>query len=143
VVSGYLIDTNVIAELRKGDRSDPNVRRWFAQHIADELWISVLVVGELRRGVEGIRRRDEPAADSVDRWLTSILRDFGDRILPITAPIADCWGRINAPNPLPAIDGFLAATAIEHDLTLATHNTAAVVASGCRLVDPFAPPPAA
>ena len=139
---GYLIDTNVISELRKGDRSDPNVRRWFDEHVADELWISVLVVGELRRGVELIRRRDEEAADALDRWLTSILRDFGDRILPITAPIADRWGRITVPNPLPAVDGFLAATAIEHDLTLATRNTADVVASGCRLVNPFTPAPA-
>lgn len=138
---GYLIDTNVISELRKGDRSDPNVRHWFARHVSDELWISVLVVGELRRGVELIRRRDQAAADSLDRWLISVLRDFGDRILPITAPVAERWGRINVPDPLPAIDGFLAATAIEHDLTLATRNTADVASSGCRLVDPFAPPP--
>ncbi len=141
---GYLLDTNVVSELRKGGRADVNVRAWFGRHVADELWISVLVVGELRRGVELIRRRgDEPAADNLDRWLTSIVDDFGDRVLPIHAAIADRWGRLNVLNPLPAIDGFLAATALEQDLTLVTRNVADVAATGCRLVDPFASPPGA
>lgn len=139
-VPGFLLDTNVVSELRKGGRADSNVRSWFSQHVADELWVSALVVGELRRGVELIRRRDESAADNLDRWLTSVVDDFGDRVLPITAAIADRWGRLNASNTLPAIDGFLAATALEHDLTLVTRNTGDVATTGCRLVDPFAPP---
>ena len=134
---GYLLDTNVVSELRKGERTDPGVRRWFEEHEGDQLWLSVLVVGELRRGVELLRRRDPDAGDVLGAWLDEVTSDFGDRLLPITPAICDRWGRLNVPDPLPVIDGLLAATALEHDLVFVTRNTADVDRTGVRCENPF------
>jgi toxin FitB len=138
-VIGYLLDTNVVSELRKRERADQHVRRWFAEHEGDEFWLSVLVVGELRRGVELVRRRDAPGARRLARWLDQTTSDFGDRILPITFEISQRWALISVPDPIPVIDGLLAATALEHDLTLVTRNVTDVVRSGANIVNPFEP----
>jgi len=138
-VSGFLLDTNVISELRKKDRMDARVQRWFDQYTDAELWLSVLVVAELRRGVELLRRRDEVAASMLGAWLESVVIDYRDRILPVTVEIAQRWGTLSVPDPLPWIDGLLAATALEHGLTLATRNIDDVRRTGVTLVNPFAP----
>jgi hypothetical protein len=137
-MSGFLLDTNVLSELRKRDRCHPKVRRWLATLEDDAMFLSVLVVGEIRRGVELIRRRDVTAARALDRWLKGLERRFEDRILPVTLEICERWGGIGLDQPLPPIDGLLAATALHHDLTLVTRNAVHVQRSGIRVLNPFA-----
>lgn len=132
----WLVDTNILSELRKGDRANDGVRTWFAETEDADLFTSVLVVGELRRGVESIRRRDAVAAIALDQWLSGLAAGFGDRILPVDRPVAERWGRLNVPDPLPTVDGLLAATALEHDLILVTRNTRDVQRTGVRVLDP-------
>ena len=134
---GFLIDTNVVSELRKGERADAGVRAWFDEHKADQLWLSVLVVGELRRGVELLRRRNEQAGTRLSDWLDTIAHDFGDRIVPITIEMAERWAALNDPDPVPVVDGLLAATALERDLVLVTRNTADIERTGVAVVNPF------
>jgi len=135
----YLLDTNVISELRKGVRGDDHVRGWFRSLPTGSTWLSVLVVGELRRGIESIRRRDPRASEAIERWMTGLLTDYSDRILEIDSRVADAWGRMNVPDPLPAVDGLIGATAIVHDLTVATRNARDMSRTGARCLNPFAP----
>ena len=136
---GWLIDTNVLSELRKGTRADPAVTAWFEGTNDTDLYTSVLVLGEVRRGIESIRRRDETAATALELWLWRTIEVFANRVLPIDAAITDRWGRLNVPDPVPTIDGLLAATALERDLVLVTRNTRDVESTGVRLLDPFEP----
>jgi toxin FitB len=133
----FLLDTNVLSELRKGKRADPHVAAWFAEVPPADLFLSVLVAGELRQGVERLRRRDLDSAERLDRWLVALLEGYAERILPVDLLTAELWGRLNSPDPLPAVDGLLAATALTHDLTLVTRNGRDVARTGVRLVDPF------
>jgi predicted nucleic acid-binding protein len=128
----WLVDTNVLSELRKGERGNPGIHAWFVE----DLFTSVLVLGEIRRGIESVRRRDTPSALALEQWLTRIAADFGDRVLPIDARVADRWGTLNVPDPVPTVDGLLAATALVHDLVLVTRNTRDVAATGVALLDP-------
>ena len=134
----WLLDTNIISELRKGERGHPGLRAWFAQVNEDSLWTSVLVVGELRRGIESLRRRDVPSALALEHWLAGITGGFADRILPVDQAVAEQWGRLNVPDPVPTVDGLLAATAMVHRLTLVTRNTRDVARTGVALLDPMA-----
>ena len=133
----YLLDTNVISELRKGERAAPSVSSWFDGLADQEIYLSVLTIGEIRRGVESVRRRDPDSAAVLDSWLSRLTEAHRDRILQIDRAIAEEWGRMNVPDPLPVIDGLLAATARVVGLTLATRNVADVEASGVELLDPF------
>jgi predicted nucleic acid-binding protein len=133
----YLVDTNVISELRKGRRTNPAVLRWFAAVADEDLWLSVLVVGELRQGAERVRRRDPTSAARLDRWIKQLVEEFDQRILPVDRAIAELWGALNVPDPLPAIDGLLAATALVHDLALVTRDGGDVARTGVSLVNPF------
>ena len=133
----YLLDTNVISELRKGDRADFNVRAWFSELDDEEIYLSVLTIGEIRRGVENVRRRDPDSAAALDSWVARLSEAHRDRILPIDRAIAEEWGRMDVPDPLPVVDGLLAATAKVSGLTLATRNTADVESAGVDLLDPF------
>ena len=135
----HLIDTNVISELRKGQRSDPNVRAWFSALREEEIFLSVLTVGEIRKGIESIRLRDRTAARALDRWLRQIVSSYKERILPIDQKVAERWGEMNVPDPLPVLDGLIAATALVHELTLATRNVKDVARTGVSFVNPFAP----
>lgn len=137
-MSDFLLDTNVISELRKGQRADSSVTSWFAEIADEEIFLSVVTIGEIRRGVESVRRRDPDSAASLDRWLARLSEAHGERILPIDRAIAEEWGRMNVPDPLPVIDGLLAATARVLGLTLVTRNVADVEATGVELLDPFA-----
>jgi hypothetical protein len=133
----FLLDTNVVSELRKGVRADRNVVTWFESLNADDLYLSVLVVGEIRRGIERIRRRDPKSVQALDRWLSALSAGFEDRILPVDRPVAEEWGRMNVPDPLPVLDALLAATAKVHDLVLATRNVKVVSSTGVRTLNPF------
>lgn len=133
----YLLDTNVMSELRKGERGDPAVRSWIAPLEGDALFLSVLVVGEIRKGVERVRRHDTAAAEVLETWLSEITSAHADRVLPVTTEIAERWGRMNVPDPLPVVDSLLAATAYVHGLTVATRNVSDFAATGALTINPF------
>lgn len=135
----FLLDTNVIAELRKGVRANANVRSWFAALDPEAIVLSVVTVGEIRRGIESVRRRDPMAARALNSWLRRLLTEHHDRILAVDLSVAEEWGRLNVPDPLPVIDGLLAATASVYGLTLATRNVKDVARSGADVVNPFEP----
>ena len=133
----FLLDTNVVSELRKAERCDSGVRIWIEAVDADDLFLSVLTLGEIRRGIESVRRRDPVGARALDDWLAALVAENADRILDITRPVAEEWGRLNVPDPLPAVDGLLAATARVHGLTLVTRNIRDVQRTGVACLDPF------
>ena len=133
----YLVDTNVLSEARKSRRCDPGVASWFSAVPATEIYVSALTAGEIRKGVEARRRRDELAARALERWLKELMTTYADRILPVDEEVADRWGRFNVPDPLPPIDGLLAATASVHGLTLVTRNARHVERTGVKLLNPF------
>jgi len=134
----YLLDTNVLSEVRKS-QGNPGVKAWFDSVRSDELYLSVLVLGEVRQGIERLQRRDEVQAAVYERWLEGLQAHYSDRILNVDAAIADVWGHINAVDSLPVINGLLAATALVHELTLVTRNTRDFRRSGVTLLDPFEP----
>ncbi len=134
---GYLIDTNVLSEMRKRARANPHVVAWTVQVLPHEMFVSVLVLGEVRRGIEAVRRRDAVQSAALEGWLAQIGEAFDGRILPVTREIAEMWGRLSTPDPIATADGLLAATALVHDLTLVTRNTRDVARTGVRLLDPF------
>ena len=136
---GYLVDTNVLSELRKQQRCDPQVTAWLASVSPDELFVSVLSLGEIRRGIELIRKRDPASARALEKWLTGLETHYSDRILPVSAAVADWWGRLSPDQPLPVSDGLLAATGIEHKLTIVTRNTDDFLRSGVNTLNPFLP----
>jgi len=135
----YLIDTNVISEIRKGSRCDPVVADWWEGIAEDQLYFSVLVIGEIRKGVELARARDPQKAAVLERWLGEVTGAFGDRILSVSTDVAEEWGRMNAIRPVPVIDALLAATAKVNGLTLATRNEADVAGLGAEVLNPFKP----
>jgi toxin FitB len=135
----YLIDTNIISEVRKGRRCDPHVAAWYRGARDNELFLSVLVVGEIRQGIERLRPRNARQALALENWLEEILGSFGERVLPIDGRVAQIWGRLNAPEPLPVVDSLLAATAEAHGLTLVTRNVKDIERSGVRCLNPFEP----
>ena len=138
----FLIDTNVISEARKGEKAYPGVMAFFQMAAADDdapLFLSVITIGELRRGVEMIRHRgDATQALQLERWLEKLLLQFHDRILDFDAVAAEVWGRLRVPHPENELDKQIAAIALVHDLTVVSRNTAHFVASGVRLRNPFA-----
>ena len=136
---GYLIDTNVLSEMRKGTRGNPHLVAWTARALRREMFLSVLVIGEVRRGIEGVRRRDAAQEDALEAWLGRVSESFDGHILPVTRDIAEAWGRLATPAPVAEVDGVLAATAVVHDLTFVTRNTRDVARTGVRLLNPFEP----
>jgi toxin FitB len=136
----YLLDTNVISELRKRSRANPGVVNLFEQ-IAEkggQCYISAITIGELRRGVELIRHRgDSKQAQALEVWLQSILNEYEDNILDFTAEESQIWGRLRVPHHENAIDKQIAATALTHSLTLVTRNTDDFVGSGVSILNPF------
>lgn len=137
---GYLIDTNVAAELRKAGAANPHFIAWSARVQRSTMFLSVLVIGEIRRGVEIIRRKDSTQAQVLERWLGALVTSFDGRILPVTQQIAEEWARRSVPDKLPVVDGLLAATAIVHGHILVTRNVRDVVRTGVPLLNPFEDP---
>jgi toxin FitB len=133
----YLLDTNVVSELRKGSRGNRSLMAWIGTVAPNVLYTSVLVIGELRRGIEGVRRCDNRQAKAYESWLERVRLAFAGRILDIDERIAEEWGRLNVPDPLPAIDGLLAATSKVHGFTFVTRNVADISRSGVSVIDPF------
>jgi predicted nucleic acid-binding protein len=139
-VSGFLLDTNIISELVKR-KPEPKVIIWIDSIDENLLYLSVLTLGEIRKGIASLR--DASRRVILEAWLDSdlILR-FAERILPIDHAVADRWGRIAAAavaakSPLPVIDGLLAATALDQNLTLVTRNTKDIVVTGVPVFNPW------
>ena len=133
----YLLDTNILSELRKRSRCHPQVATWIQPVQPAELYVSVIALGEIRKGVELISKRDSVAATKLDTWLSGLYMLYTDRILDVTAAVAEEWGRMNAVRPLVAADSLIAATAKAHDLTLVTRNVKDLHGVGVRLLNPF------
>ena len=133
----FLIDTNIISEVRKSTRCDPGVATWYASIDDGDLYLSVLLMGEIRKGIELAQRRDPAKAAVLDAWLSEVGAAFGDRILPIDRAVTDEWGRMSAHRTIPVIDGLLAATAKVHRMTLVTRNDAVVTGLGAQVLNPF------
>ena len=139
-MSGFLLDTNVLSELRKDRRCDAGVRDWMQNAASEELFVSVMVLGEIRRGIERIRIRDQSQARALEKWLQSLKTEFADRILPVDEPVADQWGRLGLRQPVPLLDAFLAATALVHDLTVVSRDEDGFRNTGAPIVNPFTKP---
>lgn len=132
----YLLDTNVLSELR---RPEPNrgVMRWYDATADTDMHLSVMTVGEFRKGLARLRRKDRERAAALALWLDRLLAPYESRVLPITPEIANVWGELNDPEPVPVIDAFIAATAIVHDMVLVTRNVKDFERTGARVLNPF------
>jgi toxin FitB len=136
----YLVDTNIVSEIRKGTRANVGVRDFFKRVAADQapVFLSVVTVGELRRGVELIRHRgDTLQANRLERWLVNLLQHHEDYLLDIDSDIAQLWGRLRVPHHENALDKLIAATALIHNLTVVTGNHDDFAKTGVRVLDPF------
>ena len=139
-MSGFLLDTNVISELVK-PKPEPRVTTWIDSIDEDLLYLSVLTLGEIRRGIASLR--DAQRRVILEAWLDSdLIFRFAERILPIDGAVADRWGRLaadaaSAKSPLPVIDGLLAATALDHNLTYVTRNTKDVAVTRVSVFNPW------
>jgi toxin FitB len=137
----FLVDATVVAELRKGQRTDPQLAAWYRGIADEDLHLSVLTVGALGRAVEAIRRRDPRAAAALATWLGELTREHPDRLLPVDAPVVEAWARFDAPG-LGLGDGLLAATAKVHGLTLVSRRAAQIAPTGVPCLNPFQAPEA-
>jgi hypothetical protein len=133
----YLIDTSIISEVRKGAHCEPHVSSWFASIADEDLFLSTLVLGEIRKGVELARPRDPGKAAALENWLREVESAFNGRVLGIDSAVSDQWGRMSAIRPVPTIDGLLAATALTNGLTLVTRNDRDVAGLGATVFNPF------
>jgi predicted nucleic acid-binding protein len=136
----YLVDTDVVSDARKGDKANPGVQVFFQSAARDNagLFLSVITIGELRQGVERIRHRGDLAqAKRLEDWLDRVTTDYADAIIPIDEETAHIWGRLRAPHPENPLDKQIAATALLHDLTVVTRNTAHYESTAVRLLNPF------
>lgn len=134
----YLLDTNVISELRKGGRANPGVTAFFATLAPEDIYLSVVTIGEIRRGLENVRGRgDRAQAERLEAWLDEVVTEFSDRILDFDLDCAQVWGKLMSPHPQHPIDKQIAAIALIYDLTVVTRNTDDFVLSGVRSLNPF------
>lgn len=127
----------MVSELRK-PRPDAGVRSWLDAAPLETTYLSVLVLGEIRQGIERLRRRDPVQVAALERWLGLLEDGFADRILDVDETVAHAWGRLTAADPVPPIDGLLAATALVHGLTVVTRDTAPFERIGVPWLDPWA-----
>ncbi len=134
----FLLDTNILSELRKGVKADAKVRQWAASTRRQRHFVSVISLGEIRKGIERLKPKDPLQAAILERWLDTLRRDFGRNVLPFTDDVADCWGCLTARSPLAITDSLIAATALTHGLTVATRNVADFIPCGVPVLNPFA-----
>jgi predicted nucleic acid-binding protein len=133
---GYLLDTNILSETRKL-RPDERVTGFLRSANPSSLYVSVLTIGELYKGIEIKRRVDPDAASRIGAWVEGIEAGFADRILAVTPTIARRWGQISADRSRPVIDTLIAATALMHELTLVTRNGGDIQGIEVAIFDPW------
>lgn len=138
-MKGFLLDTNVVSELRKGDRMNAGVAAWYERRDRRELFISVITLAEIRRGIRLIAKRDRKQGIVLTRWCDTVQREFAraGHLLSLRASEADIWAELCASRPLPVMDAFLAATAKSHGLTLVTRNTEDFKGLPVTVLNPF------
>jgi hypothetical protein len=134
----YLLDTVVVSELRRRER-DPNVARWIGEQRPSDLYLSVVTVSEIERGIVRQRRINPQFAAALTRWLDKLLQHYRDRLLPIGVAEARRWGILSGELGHAGADLLIAATALEHGLTVVTRNLRHFVPAGVEVLDPFAP----
>lgn len=132
----FLIDTDVLSALRRRQRH-PAVTRWVAAQRTSDLYLSAVTIGEVERGISQQRRRDPDFARELATWLGDVLSWYGDRILPFDVPTAQRWGRLSGALGYESADLMIAATALEHGLTVATGNVRHFEPTGVAVVNPF------
>lgn len=140
-MAGFLLDTNVLSEIRKGSRrARPEVWKWWLGMQGQELFLSVMTLGEIRKGIDRLGARDALQTLVLERWLGEVKNEFQQRLIEVTPDIAEWWGRMQAIRSLPDVDALLAASALHHDLTLVTRNEADFAGLGIRVFNPFQDP---
>jgi toxin FitB len=135
---GFLLDTNVISEIRKGSqKAQPKVWDWWLSMKDQELFLSVMTLGEIRKGIDRLRSRDAAQALVLEEWFGGVKRSYADRVIEVGPGVAECWGRLQGVRSLPAVDALIAASVLYHDFTLVTRNEADFAGLGIRVVNPF------
>jgi toxin FitB len=134
----YLIDTNVISELRKQKNANLGVKSFFMELSSNKIYLSCITIGEIRRGIDLMTHRgDILQAEALENWLSELLQEYKNRIVIFEQEAAQLWGKLRAPRHENAIDKQIAAIALIHDLTLVTRNTADFLNTGVKLINPF------
>jgi predicted nucleic acid-binding protein len=132
-----LLDTNILSETRRRNR-DVGVTEWISRTPAERLFLSVLTIGEIDRGIKRLADRGErERAAALTSWLEEVAGEFGDRILPVTVHIAREWGGQGSGKRIPAVDGLIAATAKVYGWTVVTRNVRDFEPAGVRVLNPF------
>ncbi len=134
---GWLLDTNVLSELRKGQSAHPNVRAWAVSARRERQYLSVLSLGEIHSGIERIRGKDPGQAVALEVWLKDLKNRYAAETLPVCVAVAERWGVLNSLRTFPAVDGLLAATAWVHRLRIVTRNTSDFLDAGVEVFNPF------
>ena len=138
----FLLDTVVLSELRKAPRQrNRNLVHWINEVSPGDLFVSVLTIGEIERGIERQRRVDPSFAESLAGWLDTVLSAYEARVLPVDIAVARRWGRLSQQIGNKGFDLAIAATALEHGLTVATRNVSDFQPTGVAVFNPFAPHP--
>jgi predicted nucleic acid-binding protein len=132
-----LVDTNVVSELKRGRHADARVVAWFSNIPSERVFTSVIVLGEVRRGIELVARRDKRQAELLERWYASIREHLANRVLAVDEPIMMIWSKISVPHMQPAYDGLIAATALAHGMTVVTRNALDYQRAGLDVIDPW------
>ena len=133
----FLVDTNVLSEIRKGPNCDATVRAWWDSTTISDFYLSVIVAGEIYRGIDKLMKTNPALARKFQSWLRSLVHEFEGRTLGIDLKTTEIWGRLTSKRTLPLADGLLAATALAHDLTFVTRNTRDIQDTGVRFLNPF------
>lgn len=133
----FLLDTNVFSEMRKGPNCHDGVKSWWSEVDDSSLYLSVIVLGEVRRGISKVEKEETGRAAKYEEWLRNTMQLFSGRILVVDFNVADLWGRLTAGRSLPLADSLLAATAITHNLTLVTRNIRDIRDTGVNYLNPF------